>query len=267
MITFPREYASVQDLLDMKDTVKKAIDELPNKKTILVTGDSWAAGEWDDTKGNELEQFEWRSKHSTGWYLEQLTDYIVINIPNPGWDDIESYITIKQLGHFADYIIFFKTCGLRAVQHEHHTGRSIKFGFDLKNFKHKNVIEHGLIVNHIIYDVLKKYESKLILLGGLNKIARTGLELKTIYTLPSIIEFFDHKVKDNEIFGWEDMWDFYKEEVKGDKEYRESLLLMMDVFAEKKKYLSSRPDLYWPDGKHPNAEAHKLLAEHIAGKI
>ena len=63
------------------------------------------------------------------------------------------------------------------------------------------------------------------------------------------------------------MWDFYKEEVKGDKEYRESLLYMMDVFAEKKRYLSSRPDLYWPDGKHPNAKAHELLAKHIAEKI
>ena len=267
MLTFPREKATAELLANMKNMMEDALAELPDKKVIIVTGDSWAAGEWDETKGDEKEQFDWRSKHSTGWYLEKLTDYNVINMPNPGWDDIESCCTLNQIGHLADYIIFFKTCGLRSVQHEHHEGRTIKFGFDLKNFKYKNVIKHGLAVNHVIYDVLKKYESKLILLGGLNKIARTGLDLKTIYTLPSIIEFFDHNAKDTEVFGWEYMWDFYKEEVKGDKEYRESLLFMMDVFAEKKRYLSSRPDLYWPDGKHPNAKAHELLAKHIAEKI
>ena len=115
--------------------------------------------------------------------------------------------------------------------------------------------------------MLEEFESKLILLGGLNKISRTGLKLKTIYTLPSIVEFFDPSVEDSEIFGWEDIWSFYKDEVKGNKEYRDSLLYVMDVFANKKKYLRSRPDLYWPDGKHPNAAAHKKLAEHISTKL
>ena len=140
-------------------------------------------------------------------------------------------------------------------------------GFGLENFTVKNLVRQGIAVNDLMYELLKPHESKLILLGGLNKIRRKGLELKTIYTLPSIIEFFDPHAKDVEVFGWEDMWNFYKEEVKGDKKYQESLLFMMDVFAQKKKYLASRPDLYWPDGKHPNATAHKKLAEYIAGKI
>ena len=59
--------------------------------------------------------------------------------------------------------------------------------------------------------------SKLILIGGLNKIAGKGLDLKTALTIPSVLERYDSKVTDVDVFGWENMWDFYKDKVKGNQ--------------------------------------------------
>ena len=130
-----------------------------------------------------------------------------------------------------------------------------------------NILKQGLIVNQVVYHFLKKFESKLILIGGLNKIGGDGLDLNTVLTIPSIIEKYDSNAKDTELFGWENMWDFYKDKVKKNKEYRKSLLDIMKLFEVKRNYLNSRPDLYYPDGKHPNAFVHQDLAKYIGEHI
>tara|TARA_Y100001963_G_scaffold154288_1_gene242737 strand:+ start:320 stop:1117 length:798 start_codon:yes stop_codon:yes gene_type:complete len=265
MIGIQRELLSSIEIMNLREDVEKALADLPKKnKIVVVTGDSWSAGEWDESKEDS---FQWRSEHSIGGYLEYYKDFTIISLPNPGWDDLESCVVVKQFYDLADYIIFFKTCGLRSFQLEDHPTRPNKYGFSQENFKEYDLFSQGLIANEFTYDLLEVWQSKLILIGGLVKIGGKGLALKTIFTLPSVAEFFDSSYVDTQVFGWESMWEYYKDFVKGDKAKRDSLLKLMDIFANKKKYMRSRPDLYWPDGKHPNATAHKKLAEYIAGKI
>lgn len=263
MITLPREIASQEQLDNIHSIISEQLP-LERKTTILVTGDSWAAGEWDSSKDDP---FMWRSTHSTASYLELFYDCTTILLPNPGWDDFESIYFCQKLDDLVDYIIFFKTCGLRGCQMEDHPARD--FGFSDTNDPDTpdNILKQGLIVNQVVYHFLKKFESKLILIGGLNKIGGDGLDLNTVLTIPSIIEKYDSNAKDTELFGWENMWDFYKDKVKKNKEYRKSLLDIMKLFEVKRNYLNSRPDLYYPDGKHPNAFVHQDLAKYIGEHI
>ena len=232
------------------------------RKYILVTGDSWAQGEIDSTKPED-----WSENHSLSYYLSNLFPYayVGVSIPNPGWDDLESVCMVQILYELFDYIVFFKTCGLRTVQFSTNPGRK-DYGITEEAFREAdiyNIILQGRAINDIVYDFLQPYASKLILIGGLNKIAGKGLDLKTVLTIPSVLERYDSKVADVDVFGWENMWDFYKDKVKGNQEYQESLLTIMDIFAKKKKYMESKPDLYFPDGKHPNDKIHKNLAEYL----
>lgn len=232
------------------------------RKYILVTGDSWAQGEIDSTKPKD-----WSEHHSVGYYLSHLFSdkYVSVSCPNPGWDDLESVCLVEQLHELFDYIVFFKTCGLRTLQFSTYPARK-DYKIDEEFFMKAgiyNIITQGRAINDIVYDFLELFESKLILIGGLNKIAGKGLDLKTALTIPSVLERYDSKVTDVDVFGWENMWDFYKDKVKGNQEYQESLLTIMDIFAKKKKYMESKPDLYFPDGKHPNDKIHKNLAEYL----
>ena len=97
----------------------------------------------------------------------------------------------------------------------------------------------------------------------LNKIANDGSKLNTILTIPSVLEMYDSNIRDVDVFGWEDMWEFYKPRVKGNKEYQDSLLEVMDNFGKKKQYMEANPNHYFPDGKHPNKILHKNLAQYI----
>ena len=74
-------------------------------------------------------------------------------------------------------------------------------------------------------------------------------------------EYDDYEA--SEWFGDEDVWDIYKKYSK----YKKPLLEAMDNFYKQKSYLLSRPDLYYPDGYHPNRVIHKDLAKKIAKKV
>ena len=120
-----------------------------------------------------------------------------------------------------DYVVFFKTCGLRSIMLQDHPGRQ-DFGITEEEFDVKNVIAQGRIINDIVYEMLKEWESKLILIGGSNKITNDGSKLNTVLTIPSVLEKYDSNARDVDVFGWEDMWNFYKPRVKGNRAYQDS---------------------------------------------
>ncbi len=262
-----REKATKDQLENMHKLIKENLDKNKEedvkynlkRKYVLVTGDSWAQGEIDESKTSD-----WSSTHSVSGYLASLfpDGYVGVGFPNPGWDDFESIYVLQQMQYLFDYFVFFKTCGLRSIMLQDHPGRE-DFGVAEEDFDIKNVIVQGRIINDIVYDYLKEWESKLILIGGLNKITNDGINLNTVLTIPSVLERYDSNVEDTDVFGWEDMWEFYKPRVKGNKAYQDSLLEVMDIFGKKKQYMKANPHHYFPDGKHPNKVLHEDLAKYI----
>ena len=101
MITLPREIASQEQLDNIHSIISEQLP-LERKTTILVTGDSWAAGEWDSSKDDP---FMWRSTHSTASYLELFYDCTTILLPNPGWDDFESIYFMPTFFSRTDLVV------------------------------------------------------------------------------------------------------------------------------------------------------------------
>ena len=167
--TVHREKASQDQLENMHKLIKENLDKNREedkkyniqRKYVLVTGDSWAQGELDESKDSD-----WSATHSVSGYLASLFPerYVAVGYPNPGWDDFESIYVIEQMQDMFDYVVFFKTCGLRSIMLQDHPGRQ-DFGITEEQFDVKNVIGQGRIINDIVYEMLKEWESKLILIG------------------------------------------------------------------------------------------------------
>ncbi|SVA81154.1 uncharacterized protein METZ01_LOCUS134008 [marine metagenome] len=239
-----------EDLFHLKNDVE-IIKRGYKGPFVLVTGDSWSAGEWDIDKG-----LHWISQHSIAKYLEKNHAIATCWGSNPGWNDELSLGLVKKLHHLFDYVVFVKSCSSRIV-------KELETDKELETIKISDIFQQWTNYSNYVYKKLSPIQEKLILIGGLNKINEEGLKLNTLLTIPSIMEEYDSEFKASEWFGDEDIWEMYKKHSK----YQESLLKAMDNFYEQKSYLLSKPELYYPDGFHPNRKIHKDLAEKIAKVI
>ena len=240
-----------EDLLDIKNNVE-IIRRKYEGPFVLVTGDSWSAGEWDIDKG-----LNWVAQHSIAKYLEKNHIIAACWASNPGWGDALSVELVWRLHHVFDYVVFVKSCSSRVIKDVLDT--------ELKKLEETNVFQHWTNYSNHVYKKLSVIQDKLILIGGLNKINEDGLKLNTVLTIPSIMEEYDSDFEASEWFGDEDVWDKYKKHSK----YQESLLKAMDNFYEQKAYLASKPELYrvGSDSYHPNRIIHSDLARKIAETI
>jgi len=208
---------------------------------ILVTGDSWSAGEWDTSKTNILDHAR---RHSLAYYLAEL-GYSIRHNPYPGWGDFQS---ISVIDHFDfDYIVYVKTCATREFKHLTQSKNPIWFA---EPSIHKKID----IINNAIYSMLSTYSNRLILLGGLEKIRSN---FSCFLCIPSIVEHFYPHFKDSYYFG--DI-SHYESFVDTDKS---GALELMQGAKRKINFMQNNPDLFYPDGVHPNRTAQKQLANFI----
>lgn len=216
-------------------------------KTIYITGDSWSAGEWDKSKGDSI-NFHARD-HSLARYLAETSRYKVIHCPFPGWSDLIAIDHLDKRHDLdkIDYIIFVKTCASRSF---------VNFlpEENPELYENPNVYHKIYFVNEYIYNRLEKYKDKLILVGGIEKIRK---DFECFFKIPSFTEFLIPDFTDSEYFG--DI-KYIEQFIKTDKLGVDALL---SHSIGKVKFWNSKPDLFYPDGAHPNRHAHKLLADHI----
>lgn len=237
------------------DLLKQYVEDI--KKTykgpiVLVTGDSWSAGEWDIDKG-----IEWVAEHSIAKYLEDNHRIASCWAANPGHADLMSLELTYRYHHLFDYVVFVKSCSSRALRYLTEE--------QLEAMPDANIFNQWTNHSNLIYKELSLLQNKLILIGGLNKINGEGLKLNTFMTIPSIMEEYDQEYKASEWFGDEAAWDIYKKYSK----FQKSLLEGMEHFYKQKSYLASKPELYRAgnDKYHPNRTIHKDLADKIAKEI
>lgn len=240
-----------QEIKQSNRALVKGKKQESSKPIILITGDSWAAGEWNRSLSFDDEFFH-RLYHSMAFYLEKFYDCHVIYFPNPGWHDYESILACQTYGDLCDYIIFFKTCSLRCFNM---TG---PYDFTLDSWPEdcEDIYQIAYDINIDIYRHLETWKDKLVLFGGLTKIMDNIVKENKFFDIyPSVIELFDDKINDTWIMGFEEMWEVFK-----DKKYRKSLLDVMDTFANKKTYMTKKPAMYFPDNLHPNDSLQQKLA-------
>lgn len=184
---------------------------------ILLTGDSWAAGDW-----NLVEHYEYVKndppKNISPILSNLLTDdgHDVIHEYHPGQSDISAIESVNTHVDNVDCVIFFKTQAIRTPSliynnkklYESHCGSSwptyeefLENGFlGLEQHIVDEIKSHGFAsikelftefkcikkifdsINHeLIYKSLYKINNKLLLVGGIEKI-------KTKYKFKNVIE-------------------------------------------------------------------------------
>ncbi len=220
-------------------------------RKILITGDSWAAGEWDTTKGDNI-NFHARD-HSFARYLAETDKFTIIYTPFPGHGDPVSLNHVMDRHDLdeIEYIIFVKTCATRGFSY------LTKEAFP-HWFKENSIVTKITWMNDIVYGNLMKISNKLILLGGIEKI-RSSFDC--FLKLPSITEFLYPKFIDSEYFGdikyIKDMLD--KDKFSAD--------LLLTSAKRKIDFWNTHPEHFYPDGAHPNRKAHKKLANFLLEHI
>lgn len=216
-------------------------------KLIYVTGDSWSAGEWDTSKGDDI-NFHARD-HSFSRYLAETNRYKIIHCPHPGWSDLVSLDQLKVRHDLdeIDYIIFVKTCATRSFV-------NFKKEENEDMYANPHVFHKIYFINNYIYEQLETFKDKLILVGGIERIRP---EFECFFKIPSVTELLFPDFKDSEYFG----------DIKYIEQFIEEDKIGVDALLShslgKIEFWKSKPEMFYPDGAHPNRYAHKLLAEHI----
>ena len=195
---------------------------------ILITGDSWASGEW-----NRNDKGEYNSVPVMNKLLEQDGHEVIVS-GNPGGSDIVSINTATKYSNEVDVIIFYKTPAQRSIRDTSHPDvvKMIKQLFKNGDYDFDIAITK---LDNATYRSLEELNSRVFLIGGLDKIKQ---KVDVEYVLPSLIE---------ELIGTEIPSHFKEWDVD--------------------KVLKEYPNYFFPDGMHPNRKAIKHTYNLIKDKI
>lgn len=204
---------------------------------ILITGDSWGCGEWENRNG------DFNNWH-TGieQYLKE-DGYSVENVSVGGANNLQSLDAIKNKQF--DHLIFFFTDPLRQATYAEFVTISPK----------------QIVKDHTeqILQALEKYPS-VTLIGGCVKIHSNG---RTQYNIPSISQLVIPDFEDSEYMSsweWEDHW---KNLTNPSDEFKHEIIDIYEKADKKYNLWKNNPKLFWPDGLHANRHAIKIVYEHM----
>jgi hypothetical protein len=216
---------------------------------ILISGDSWAAGEWpvDSTIGT----------HQGLIHYFREDGHEVTSRAMPGADSLGTITGLIENMDNDDYIFWFQTDPLRNLRPYKELGTTIKTYTDLVQ-KNDEILD-------IAYRYLNSIGKKIHCLGGCGKLDLNLIKNynNLIPLIPSVTELL---LKDYEhprlwFSDWYDKVDenFDMDSIDLfliDKRKQDSLALDLD-----------KKEFFWPDGGHPNRKGHKVLYEHICEKL
>jgi hypothetical protein len=220
---------------------------------ILITGDSFACGEWSGHKGKN-------SPNVATSILDKLFEndgHEVIVDCTPGGSDYNSLNSIEKHKDKVDTIIYYKTCPSRMLEDHEHAKNLLK---DNENDLYKTLQQ----LNDEVYYKLENTSHRVFLIGGLNKITK---DVNVEYILPSILEHLTDKTFPEYEFGV----DFIESYKKCADDGCVNLNDLNSILDLSKKFISTIMDtgntLLKPDGAHPNREGITILYNLIRDKI
>ena len=226
---------------------------------ILVTGDSFAAGEWS-RKNHE-------QKITHGGLAEYLSQdgYDVKHLPFPGNGNFSIINQIKTHLSDVNLIIFFWSASMRDIHYR--TDIGLHHFRDLKINKNQLLNFRDLFHHQSFKDLnrlCEKRKTHCILIGGVEDLP--SWFVKTEWINPLVPSFMDIAYPDGVrikpmlrdwIGGMDGLVDFelFDEDLYNDIE------ISQDYWEGMVKY---QPDTHDP---HPNRRAHKKLHEYIQGEV
>jgi hypothetical protein len=238
---------------------------------IIVTGDSWACGEWDD--------------HIVKHYglVQYLRDYgkSTISLGVGGSSNYQAFLRLEQFlnSGINDYlveqielILFFQTDWSRDYQnrfsYENDTNCPIQY-----RFKNYNTDLAQITISqwqYCLVNLANKFKIKIGLIGGCSDtmwLDQFEKEYPGLFiacqSMTNLCINKDHRVSDP-VQGF-----YHQDLISVIKPYINNLEIMDFLSKEIEKSESrlelwkKNPNLFWPDGTHGNRLAHKLLFDHL----
>jgi hypothetical protein len=218
------------------------------RKNILITGDSWAAGEWD------------KKQVITHCGLQEYfmnAGYSVKNISKPGGtlEEIVSKLDNEDLSLY-DYIFVIVTCTNRTVTNKFTNQENffnlIPFNKETIIHRHKNILDN-------FFQQLNNYNKPIYLLGGLSVVPSALGYQNLKVALPSILKFILPKLaKDYEFFFH--LGNSYPKHI--DKDTIDWMWQQNKIWEQiqSSKYFRE-------DGYHPNRYAHYKVFRYLIENV
>jgi hypothetical protein len=215
---------------------------------VLISGDSWSQGEW--------EQIDGCATVTHGGISQYLQDdgHDVVNVGRGGFNNIESMNSMLEVldDSFEHFILFF-TDPLRQATSE----------------EIKAVIPQDIIESHFDYIleqfkyIKSQYPNIIItVIGGCAKFTKVSELIDLI--IPSINELLIPTFNDTHFMDsveWRKFFDLHYR--KFTQEQKVAWTEVIVKTSHKFSLWHENPEFFWPDGYHTNKKGHKFLYDHI----
>ena len=223
-------------------------------KTIIITGDSWGAGEWN---ANDI-------THSglAEYFLKDGLNVVNLSQPNTGpWQllkTLHNFIKINKKFLNIQHVFFLQSDIAR----------------DFEEFQHKITWHHTLNLENNIKRIYRQFyiqlnvigkdcHTTIQLIGGLaDLIIDYKNEFKYLnFLIPSWTQLIDHTVSSVFLL----KIDKIPEAIKNNN--KEELITLVDQSLTRFKIFDKNKEYFWPDGCHPNRHGHHVLYDAIKSKL
>jgi hypothetical protein len=244
---------------------------ISDKKVTIIAGDSWSVGEWLPNNGTPM------ILH--GGLTEYLHEdgHVAINVGLGGSSNRESYLRARNLLFNNHHLRLFKNKQIIVFQTEW-TRDFLYMDPEDKNYYDRPTELMHRIISRFYFDLSalsQEWNINIKVIGGCSD-ALMIEDFKTIYTgveviCQSMINLLlnDYDIVKNPVYSFfsadhrgEDFLKLFKQHVT-DISQMQSILDEVDKGQRRYETFAQRPDLFYPDGAHPNREAHKILFEFL----
>ena len=237
-------------------------------KTIIITGDSWGAGEWGVNTETPIVH------GGVSDYFEQ-DGYNIINLSHPGKGPLTYLVELNKFlmvnYNKIAHIFFIQSC----------IGRDFTTRFDeslafLKMLpgNHHLVWNDNLNLESNIVGCYRQvyaklnfmatYHRKIInVIGGLTDLPPPFIEFSNLnFLIPSWVSLINPSISTCMLVD-ANMFEHLDKNFKNKQE----IIPYIDSAIERQSFMKNNKEFFWPDGMHPNREGHKVLYDAIKTKL
>lgn len=246
------------------------MQNMPTNKTILIIGDSWSQGELV------------LNKNDTGLSIvhagteQYLLDagHTVINLGITGGSNDQAMQNYLEYKDHADYIFWFQTDPLREVNGTNGDGELF-----IELLKRFNSIK--AVFDYLIDDIQNKINNIAVdrnqivhVIGGFSTITPSINKFSNLNNFITNVSALIDPLTNFEIYGYFPQFEWFVNIIENCKKHNlvsNSVLSYItqeyiDIMSEHERifdYMFKNTQYYWPDGRHPNRHAHKIIFNQV----
>jgi len=237
-------------------------------KTILIAGDSWGSGEFD--------QFRISHPGLAAYFMAEDNSTTVINLSKPGGDNITScsriqnfLATNKNLN--ISHILVFQTEWLRDCKYFIGMEEEIF----IQNIADGYIALRNRTISRFYYDLSSTsttFNVPIYVIGGCSDtiwIDKFETEYPGVHIVcqsqTSLVLENNHKTLDPVYSLFTSGYEKVIQHIKSYLNNEDLDILLQDIDKGHKRLAlwKNNPTFFWPDGRHANRKSHEILYQHI----